>query len=168
MLTIPSFDLSDIATWIGTTGETKVVTSTLYHELGHYYCDRLYEHLLADLAAEDTLNDPFRLDKLIGLKIIQEGIGRYFENVMTGEEDSFQDREWPATVGDFFDPVALIIDQNLIVPDHLIYDGGFHLVKPVIDQYKKEGLLYLLYHIPHNVLELPQYQQKALEDLSRQ
>jgi len=168
MLTLPSFDLSDIAARIGTAGNTKNVKSTLYHELGHYYCDRLYEHLLADFAAEDKLNDPFRLDKLIGLKIIQEGIGRYFENIMMGEEDSFQDREWPATVGDFFDPVALIMDQNLIVPEHLMYDGGYHLVKPVIDRYKKEGLLYLLHHIPGNVLELPQYQQKALEDLSRQ
>ncbi len=167
MLTLPTFDLSDIAAWIGTFGTTNNVKNTLYHELGHYYCDRLYENMFADFAAKDNLNDLFRLDKIVGFNIIQEGIGEYFERVMTGEEDSFEDSDWPENVEEFVELEALILDRNIIVPPHLQYNGGYHLVKPIIDQYQKEGILYLLHHIPDNVLKLPQYQKKALEDLSR-
>ncbi len=167
MLTLPSFDLSDIAAWVGTMGIAKNVKDTLYHELGHYYCDRLYETMLEDIAAKDDLNDPFRLDKMVSLNIIHEGIGEYFERVMTKEEDSFEDRDWPMKGEEFVDLEALIFDQKILVPERLKYDGGYHLVKPIIDQYKKEGILYLLHHIPDNLLELPEYQQKALEELSQ-
>ncbi len=167
MLTTSSFDLSDIAAWIGTMGITKNVKSTLYHELGHYYCDRLYENMLTDIATKDDLNDPFRFDKMVSLNIVHEGIGEYFERVMTDEEDSFEDSDWPINGEEFIDTEALIFDQKIVVPEHLKYDGGYHLVKPIIDQYQKEGILYLLHHPPHNLLKLPQYQQNALEDLSQ-
>ncbi len=55
------------------------------------------------------------------------------------------------------------------IPPSLIQEGGYHLVKPVLDQYGKSGIEYLIRHTPRalDLLDLPSYQKKALEELVR-
>ena len=134
---------------------------TIHHELAHYYMDKLSERLVD----EDwpKYEDDMTLAQMLGIKLISEGTATYIERKMNGQEDTFTDKDWPKGIRGFVFHPLLPYPKN-----EIIYYGGFHLVKPVIDQYEEEGIIYLMFNPPqeHEMLNLPLYQQRMLEELS--
>lgn len=128
--------------------ETRRVLS---HELGHFYADKLNE--TAGLGNWPNFeNKTFVQQQAIHL--VSEGIGEYFERATHPKADDFKDSNWPAQISDF----------SIL---RIRYNGGFHLVKPIIDLHKKAGIEYLIANPPQekDLLNLPAYQRKALEFL---
>lgn len=134
-------------------GRNYNVERALNHELGHFYTDKLNE----SLGKGDWLDFPDRKlkDDRIGTMLIAEGVATYFSKVMDGEEDNFKDSDWPNKLNDFW-------------LFKVMYGGGHHLVKPIIDKHKKEGIVYLIENPPtvDELKDLPDYQKRALEYLS--
>lgn len=134
---------------------------TIHHELAHWYCDSLSER-------KGKGNWPgyneLPLRRLIPLKLLSEGIATYIEERMNGSlEDTFSDDKWPKNINEFFVyPFLPTLDNRII------YSGGFHLVRPIIDLYGQRGIEYLMFNPPleEELLDLPSYQQRILQELS--
>lgn len=138
--------------YLSTTFHLEGMLKTLNHELGHYYTDKLNESLgKGDF--EIDFNDS--KECFIGKKIIGEGIAEYFLCRMNGIEDDFQDSEWPADILGFYQ-------------SRVIYNGGHHFVKPIIDEHGKRGIEYLITNIPtlDDLKNFKKYQKKTLDCLS--
>lgn len=136
------------------------IKEVIDHELGHFYVDTLSEYLgkgswPQTLRENGTVNEN-------AIHIIGEGIAEYFGRTMNGDYDNFKDEEWPTKLEDFFDKK----DSN--IPDYRQwYQGGYHLVKPVIDEFGVEGIKYLMFHPPteEELINLKEYQQKVIHQL---
>ncbi|MDP3990084.1 MAG: hypothetical protein Q8Q01_02660 [archaeon] len=130
----------------------------LEHELGHFYVDKLNE----SLGKGNWPIFPDSKDRagIIGLRIISEGIAEYFERTHTQQLDLFTDSEWPNNL-ESYDATDLPKFK------WLIYGGGYHLVKPIIDSYGKNGIKYLMLNPPKNdeITNLEKYQNKILQEL---
>lgn len=136
---------------------------TIHHELAHYYLDMLSEQLVH--ADWPKYEDDMSLAQMLGIKLISEGTATYIERRMNGQEDTFTDQDWPKSVQGFvFHPLMPVPKSEIV------YEGGFHLVKPIIDQYGEKGIKYLMFNPPkeQEILNLPLYQQRILEELSQQ
>ena len=155
ILTRPGFDWSDSFATFATAGGTHSAKRTLDHELGHVYTDQVGEkNGLHKWPAGIYLLPPLLLEA-VGLRMISEGIAVYFDKVMNGEDYTLQE-EWPKNRRGF--------------TDHIIYYGGYVMVKPIIDQYKAEGIEYLMFNPPREeeLFDLPvPYQQRILHELSQ-
>ncbi len=151
----PERNLSNILAICMTFGSTHNVKETLDHELGHFYADKLCESLgkgdwlhFSD-GREINVND-------VGIKLVSEGIAEYFKRTLNGGKDDFEDSDWPRKFEDFF-------------TRKVIYDGGFHLVKPIIDMYGRRGIERLMSNPPHTMQDLnylPMYQNRVIASLS--
>ena len=142
--------------------DLSITKDTIHHELAHYYMDKLSERLVD----EDwpKYEDDMTLAQMLGIKLISEGTATYIERKMNGQEDTFTDNDWPKSIKEFvFHPLMPIPKPEIV------YDGGFHLVKPVIGQYGEEGVIYLMFNPPqeHEMLNLPLYQERILGELSK-
>ncbi len=128
-------------------GSVHNVKETLDHELGHFYVDKLSE----SLGRVDWLDfsDHIPTDDKIGTKLIAEGIAEYFKKTINNGKDDFNDSDFPKELKEFW-----TID--------VIYHGGFHLVKPIIDRYGKKGIEHLILIPPtiEDLHNLPAYQSK--------
>lgn len=130
---------------------------TIAHELGHFYTDKLTEHLGNTFwnwkAEGGVITHDFMARKLIG-----EGIAVYFERKWSGEKDEFNDSEWPNSIVEF---------DKFKEDNRIFYLGGYHLVKPIIDKFGVKGITYLVENYPaQDLLNLPLYQQRVLRALS--
>ncbi|MDH3353414.1 MAG: hypothetical protein OEL87_03125, partial [Nanoarchaeota archaeon] len=114
-------------------GLTHNIKQTLDHELGHFYTDKLSESL--GRGDWPIFSDKQSLGDKIGLKMTSEGIAEYFERSASGQSGNFYNYNWPKKT------------EDLVSTDRL-YDGGFHLVKPIIDIYGKQGMKYLIINPP--------------------
>ncbi len=151
-------DFGDTIALFLTAGRMGDVFSVLNHELGHLYCDSLAE--AAGFGDWPQFDKEMDSGEIIGIRLIAEGIAEYIKKEAMGEtEDTFQDHEWPQDLQQFYGSGT----GNV----HLIYNGGYHLVKPVIDQHGKQGMLYLMIFHPleKDLMDLPQYQQQILEQI---
>lgn len=130
-----------------------LVKELLLHELGHFYTDKLKESL-------GDGNWPPKTGSC-GLRIVAEGIGEYFERKITGKSDTFQDSDWS-----FFKN----IQEGNIIPQRIVYDGGYHLVKSILDSYFSKGMIYLMENPPSNedVKDILTYQRMVLKALEEQ
>jgi len=135
------------------------VKQIVSHELGHSYADKLNENICAkynkkynEKAIRDDLVWPN--DYSIETQLVSEGIAKYFEHAITGEKDRFKDSDWPSEEKNYHNFKA-------------IYDGGYHLVKPVIKRHGKKGINFLMKQNPCNDLgNLKEYQKRTLRHLS--
>ncbi|MFA5992543.1 MAG: hypothetical protein WC796_02445 [Candidatus Pacearchaeota archaeon] len=132
-------------------GCTKNIKETLDHELGHFYNDKLNESLGNGNYPKDYNSATNRL--------ISEGIATYFNRTINDGKDDFKDSDWP--------------EKFEYLWGYLAYDGGFHLVKPIIDRYGKEGIKYLITNPPNiqdlnNINTLKAYQNRVIKSLSKQ
>lgn len=122
----------------------------LEHELGHFYYDQYLEK--QGITEKDILDLG---SDVIGIKLISEGIAGYFERAHSKEkwEDDFTDDEWPKDINNFE-----------VRTNRVIYSGGYHLVKPIIDKYGLEGMNYLILNPPKrkDLNNLPSYQENIL------
>ncbi len=160
MLSHPAPDVGDLLA-MTFTGLTNNVRDTLNHELGHFYCDYLSETMkMRDWPASYP---GMSIGDAIGIRLVSEGIAEYFERKSTGnEEDHFSDADWPKTIDDFSTGQDVNVD--------VIYHGGYHLVKPIIDKQGTRGILYLMYFPPkkYDLLQLPKYQQVLLQQIEEE
>lgn len=165
LLKIPGWNFKRVVAQVATLGYLEDVNLTLDHELGHFYQDSLNESLgLGNWS--NFIVRPTKT-KVISIKLISEGTAEYFEMKMSGEEDNFTDEDWPENLEDF-----IIMDGSLVgLPiewnNHVIYKGGYHLVKPIIDKHGEKGIKYIIFNTPREeeILELPSYQQRILQEL---
>ncbi len=158
LLILPKKDLGDLAVEIVTFGATDKVEDTLNHELAHSYCF----HLSKTLGIKNWPNLRQKNEfEYASLKLVSEGIATYFERTMNGTPDKFKDENWP-------DDLDFVINGTNTA--YFFYDGGYHLVKPIIDKYGQEGIIYLLLNPPRRdeLLKLPEYQKRILFILSVQ
>ncbi len=118
----------------------EYVGMVLDHELGHYYSDKFSESL--GLGSWPPLH--FEENQKIGRKIIMEGIAEYFRihmNVSSGNycsiggvKGNFTDTEWSDNVSQM---------RN----SRHYYEGGHHLVKPIIDVHGRRGIETLIRNV---------------------
>ena len=125
------------------------------HELGHFYTDKLSENI----GNGDWPRKEKKEIDWIRNRLVAEGVAEYFARKSNGEKDAFEDFQWPKTPEEFKNGGYSIC-----------YDGGFHLVKPVIDRYGKKGIEYLICNPPSakDLKNLPEYQSRVLKYLSNQ
>ena len=138
--------------------DVETVYDTINHELAHYYLDTLSEKKInTDWPEYDNLT----VIEMVGIKLISEGTATYIERRMNSKEDTFTDEKWPKTLGGFFS------SWELIPKDDIVYNGGFHLVKPIIDRYGERGIEYLIFNPPKasEMYSLLIYQQRILQEL---
>lgn len=136
------------------------------HELGHFFVDHLIETTIQDSWLQEYIGRQQKLDsKAYGVFIVREGIGSYFGYVFTNRMPSLTESDWeaPLTAEEFNHPT---------VYKWLAYEGGYALVKPIIDQYRLNGITYLLQHKlevqPPGIEEVPAYLKQALTSLSNE
>ena len=135
------------------------IETTLNHELGHYYSDQ-FNDLILGRGNWPSFNNLSEVEKM-ALWVVSEGIAGYFER-MNDPYGDFRDSKFPKTENDFW------IDENQKNPNyHLRYEGGYHLVKPIIDEFKGQGIEYLMVNPPNEeeALNLKKYQQDVLAAL---
>ena len=136
------------------------IKPTLDHEIRHYFNDMLSESLGKGNWPLEGITEY----QEIALQIISEGIAGYAERKMNVTYDSFEDKEWPKSYQGFW---------NFLNPDildyRIRYDGGYHLVQPIIDKYGEEGIKHLMFNPPNEqeLLDLKSYQQKVLQFLNK-
>ncbi len=153
-LTTPGFNWGDFAVRV-TVRDAEKTKAVLDHELGHFYCDKLSESLgRGSWPSNWYLNKT--TDELISIELVSEGIAEYFERTMNKGADNFTDSSWPKKITGFY------VDQF-----GLLYDGGYHLVKPILERHGENGIIYLMFKPPNatELLDLPNYQKKALIEL---
>ncbi len=151
-------DFGDIVALFFSNGRMDDAISTVNHELGHFYCDSLTE--AAGFGDWPLFEKGMDSGEIMGMRLVAEGIAEYIKKKAMGEtEDNFKDSEWPQDPDYFY--------GNGLGNIYLIYGGGYHLVKPVIDQYGKQGMLYLMIFHPleKDLTNLPEYQKKILEQI---
>ena len=91
--------------------------------------------------------------------MFSEGIAIYIET--NGKrEDHFSTRDLPPTALDVRSPA----DRY-----HLMYRGGYHLVKPILDKFGKDGIDHLIANPfkSTDLRTLPDYQKQVMQDLSK-
>lgn len=140
--------------------DLSAAKDTINHELAHYYMDKLSEELVN--RSYPHYEDGMSLAEMLGIKLISEGAATYIERRMNEQPDTFTDEDWPKSIQGFVFHPLMPYPKN-----EIIYNGGFHLVKPIIDHYGEKGIIYLMFNPPHEqeMLSLPLYQQRMLEEL---
>ncbi len=149
--------------------DLNFIKELLAHELGHHYAFELQ----SEIGGVDHLNpDLPRLNvrEHLGILIIREGIGTYFGEILKGDK-AIKVRSEEDFIK-FWSKKYELEDIKCHWGDRfIIYEGGYEVVKPILDKHKKDGLVYLL----KNPLEIKNfdlskiidYQKKALEELKR-
>jgi len=134
-------------------GKTYNIKELLDHELGHFYLDKLDESLGGGDWPVYSENENENNRK----QLISEGIGEYFDKTMNNRQDKFKDSDWPKEIEKFW-------------TDEIIYNGGFHLVKPIIDKYGERGMIYLISNIPspEDFKDIKKYQDRVLQYLEEE
>lgn len=115
------------------------------HELGHFYADKLNESLgfgsWPDLKATD--------EKWKRLQLINEGIAEYFARTTTNKSEDYQSESSDANWRE-------------------LYNQAFKFVKPIIQNYGKEGIEYLITRAAteKDIADPNLSQEKAIQELS--
>ena len=129
----------------GLLGLKKVhaIKKTLDHELGHFYMDKLNE-------SRDKGNWPSQEyfsesdDNWVGTRLIAEGVAVYFERSLNPWEDPFEDINK--------------MTQREALRWANVYEIGFRTVKPIIENYGKKAIEYMMDNPPplgSNLKDLP-------------
>jgi hypothetical protein len=143
--------------------DLNLLREIIAHELGHYFMATLIDKKFPD----SWITTRYRDDKPIGIEdlglvIVQEGIGECFGAVVSDKPDYFAssswDNEWHKE--DLSDP------RNW---QYLSYQGGFSLIKPLLDNYGQAALEYLAtnplsFNLP-SLKAAKDYQLRALKEL---
>ena len=142
---------------IGSVMGNKVTTATLHHELAHFYCDKISEEAgLGNFGPDKTMPE----HQQTSTRLIAEGIAEYFEKFMTDKErDNFEDSEW----------YDMSEEKSDDVKYRTIYDGGYHLVKPIIDRFGVEkSVKYFIFHLPtkSDLKNILAYQARIFNELA--
>ena len=154
ILTKPEWDFSDFMATIATFNNTYNVRRSVDHELAHFYCDKITEKFFQNKSPlfYFYLTDEERMGQLL----VDEGIAEYVENKMNGEDEKpFSFQGWPSDLSQF--------------RNKEVYQGGYAMVKPIIDQHGEKGIQFLLFNPPTpKELFMPQkYQERMLTSIAK-
>jgi|SRR3989344_4639759 len=154
ILVEPGWELGDFIATIATFNNTASAKRTLDHELAHFYCDKVKEQVLGK--EYHLFYRRLSEEELIAHRLINEGIAKYVENTINGEDDSLLLLEnWPVETEQF--------------SGHMVYQCGYALVKPIIDKHREKGIQFLLFNppLPKELLTPEQYQERILTDIRK-
>jgi len=155
LLTKPEWDFGDFMATIFTFNSTADAKRVLDHELAHFYCDRMKEQALGQNYHIFEVNY-FIPEERIANQLINEGIAKYVENKMNGEDkEIFPFEEWPTEINGF--------------SNRVIYDGGYALVRPFIDKHGEKGIQFILFNppTPTELFTPEQYQKRIMDDIAK-
>jgi hypothetical protein len=147
--------------------DLNYIKEILAHELGHHYAFELR----SKLKCPDYLNPELpwlNIREHMGILIIREGIGTYFGELLKGEKAiKVRNKE---DFEEFWSKKYTFEDiKSQWGNTYIIYEGGYEVVKPIIDRYKNDGLIYLLKNPlvikKFDLSKVIDYQKKALEEL---
>ena len=141
------------------------VRSLLAHELGHFYIEYMMRK-----TAEESWMVPLRQRSLntldyFGLLLVSEGVGEYFECTLGGGCLTEVKDEW---FTDTYTEETFLSTARVIM-----YEGGYALMKPLLDRGVEEGVRYILdnplvipvaFDIP-DLRQALRYREKALREL---
>jgi len=150
---------SPVRNWIyGLFHKTRPIEYILHHELGHAYTEEQLPKVGIESFPDKSLKDSRMKGKLIGQKMISEGIADYFAFEMLDKLTPNSDVVWADHPQD-----------PIYFPKRsYFYDGGNALVAPVLDKYGvEEGVKKLIKQTPplaFNKGFLRSYQQEMLND----
>ncbi|MBN2142884.1 hypothetical protein JW711_06160 [Candidatus Woesearchaeota archaeon] len=94
------------------------------HELGHMYLHPLMRTLNVPSFGEVMENR----EEYWSRRFLEEGIAEYFGRRMNGLPDDFNGKYWPSNASSWQ-------AMSLGCPEQLYYNGAFHGVKPLIDEW---------------------------------
>ena len=96
-------------------------------------------------------------EETIGLRVVSEGIAEYISRRVNPTNSNFDDKAYPLTL-----LTLLKYGDNT-----LFYEGGHHLVKPIIDKHGPKAIEYLVQNLPDSadVFDLPAYRQRVMDSL---
>ena len=144
------FNLENTIAEIANFGFVNDAEEVVYHELGHFYADKLSEYLGWGNWPPKVVGN----DKFVGVKMVSEGIAEYFEHKSTGNE--------------YDKPPEYLLNLEEFKSDNdFFYNGGYQLVKPIIDKHGRIGIAYLIESPPEleDIIDLVKYQKRAIEFL---
>lgn len=139
--------------------DTGNARDIILHELGHAYADALSEELTGKnwpIKRNETTNG----EEDFCMRMTSEGIAEYFQRKTTGRDEKIM-------VDVIHNKEALVL-ALLKYRTVFYYEGGYQLVKPIIDTYGEMGIAYLITNPPTRISTLAEYQQQALQDLSQE
>jgi len=125
------------------------------HELGHFFVDQEAESLEEGDWPPDF--EGLTKGEVYGFQLISEGIAFYFEGLFNfNTTNTYSDSDWPINIGDW--------------TNEDIYDGGFNLVQPIIEQYGVQGIRHLILNplTECDLQDLPAYRTRMLDQLEKQ
>ncbi|KYK26577.1 hypothetical protein AYK26_07390 [Euryarchaeota archaeon SM23-78] len=129
----------------------------LYHELGHFYFDRLCKKLGLGFQTKEYDGKPHITEWWEARNcLINEGIATYFEKEINKGKDDFNDIEYPHTIKEF-------LHNNYGFLQKLYYNGGYHLVKPILDKFRvEEGCKIITLDLPtrEEMINLSEYRER--------
>jgi len=154
LLIRPRWDFNDTMVTIVTFNRTAYAKRVLDHELAHFYCDKVKEQVLGKNHHLSNIY-MFIPEERIANQLVGEGIAKYIENKMNGEDHGlYPFKDWPSDIEDF--------------SNKEIYQGGYTIVRPIIDQYKEKGIHILLLNLPteEEIFKPLDYQKRIFRKLA--
>ena len=135
----------------------RSIKETIWHELGHFYSQKLAQNKSEKAEENLKLIRSRNIEESLGFRIIFEGIAEYFSKRTLGDETNpFTEESWPK-----------VLNKEKFLSD-LVYRGGYHLVKEVLDFYGDDGLIYFLENPPKIInpnMDLPCYKERTMRTL---
>jgi hypothetical protein len=129
------------------------------HELAHSYLFNRFGEIPGDSV---SLFYPFVQNPVIKIRneIIREGFAFYVETKINNIPDNFRDSEWPNSIDGFF------VSERAY--QRYQYEGGAHLLRPIIDKFGDRGLEYVINNLPEesDLNNLHRYQRRIIATLS--
>ena len=143
------------------------VQGTLIHEIGHHVANYISQRFgngiwpQREVYTHGNIMQHLRDANFIN-RLISEGIATYFERKGGEEQANFNYEEWKG---------LLKRDRRIAeIERHydIVYEGGYAMVKPIIDKFGQYGILYLIRNPPteEELQDVKKYQDEALKNLS--
>ena len=154
ILTNPKWDFSDFMVTIATFNNTYNVKRSVDHELAHFYCDKVKERVFQNKSPPFSFY--FTDEERVSQLLVNEGIAEYVENKMNGEDEKpFSFQNWPSDLTQF--------------TNKDVYQGGYTIVKPIIDRYGEKGIQFLLFNppTPKELFTPKLYQERMLTSIAK-
>lgn len=130
------------------------------HELGHALADQISRKLGKGPYFTPEQFYALSRERQLGLNIVSEGIGIFFENIYLPPKDALSDESLPATKE----------DERWYTFEGIAFDGGHWLVRDILTQHGMRGMAWLVSH-PFTAkdgmrAEAHAYQTRALKELT--
>ena len=166
----PEHNLENLITGLLRRGEMGDATFTIKHEVGHHIANFIAQKFgvgiwprIESYSHDRSWYAPNVEDVNFSNRLVSEGIGTYFERKGKNEKLDFNNWEWQ----------EILRKGNRSIEEqtrahHIFYEGGYALVKPIIDKFESIGILYLIRNTQtiEDLRDAKKYQDEALKNLA--